>query len=91
MLGASAGSLRKAPGLSSYRPPRDKPGAGPTRQQAAHPRGQTRSAGNGRAYHNDGDAGFFGDLDLRLLRRPRLKRPETCLDLRALRFEERRE
>jgi len=28
MLGASAESLRKAPGLSSYRPPRDKPGAG---------------------------------------------------------------
>jgi hypothetical protein len=39
----------------------------------------------------DGDAGFFGDLDPRLLRRPRLERPETCLDLRALRFEERRE
>src|SRR5215207_9315717 len=29
MLDASAGSLRKAPGLSSYPPPRDKPGAGP--------------------------------------------------------------
>src|SRR5215204_2077364 len=29
MLDASAGSLRKAPGLSSYLPPRDKPGAGP--------------------------------------------------------------